>query len=95
MPHGDVVYPAKYVDAYVLAAATPQMVIIPAGARVAMFSATNNFYVNFAGAAAEPTVNITNGSGSELNPLARDIRGYSSFSVVSPSGCILTIAYFS
>lgn len=96
LAHGDVVFPSKYVDAYVLtggAAATP--VTVPTGARVAVFNSTGNFYVNWLVTAAVPTTNITNGAAPELNPVARDLTGYSSFSLVAPADCILTIAYFS
>jgi hypothetical protein len=94
LPNGDIIYPSKYINAYVLAAGSPKTVNIPTGARVAMFSATNNYYVNFTGAAAEPAGDIINGYASELNPVARDVTGYTTFSVVSPAACILTIAFF-
>lgn len=95
LPYGDVIFPAKYVNAYVLAANTAQPVTIPTGARVAMFSATSNFYVKFQGAAAVPTVNVTNGSAPELNPTARDVTGYTTLSLVAPADSVVTICYFS
>ncbi len=91
----DVIYPSKYVNAYVLAAGQPQTVIVPAGARIAMFSFTDNFYANFqGGVAAVPSANIINGSSSELNPINRDVSKCTSFSVIAPGTCILTISYF-
>lgn len=94
LPHGDVVYPSKYVNAYVLSAGAPVTVNIPTGARVAVFNSNTNFYVNWLAAAAVPSGNITDGSAPELNPVARDVTGYVSFSVISPDACVLTIAYF-
>ena len=93
-PHGDVIYPPKYVNAYVLAAGVGRGVTIPAGARIAVFSSNTNFYVNWLATAAVPLANITDGSAPELNPVARDVSGYTSFSVVSQDACVLTIAYF-
>jgi hypothetical protein len=95
LANGDVLFPSKYVNAYVLAAGIAQTITIPSGARVAVFSSTGNFYVNWLAAAIEPTGNITNGSGPELNPVARDVSGYGSISVIAPSICTLTVAYFS
>jgi hypothetical protein len=94
LPHGDVIYPPKYVNAYVLAAGVATPVTIPTGARIAVFSSNTNFYVNWLTTAAVPSANITDGSAPELNPVARDVSRYSSFSVVSPDACVLTIAYF-
>ena len=95
LANGDVIYPPKYVNAYVLAAGVAQAVTIPAGARVAIFTSTSNFYVNWLATAAEPGSNITDGSAPELNPVARDLTEYTSFSMISPADCVVTITYFS
>jgi hypothetical protein len=59
-----------------------------------MFNSTGNFYVNWLATAAVPTTNITNGAAPELNPVARDLTGFSSFSLAAPDNCVVTIAYF-
>jgi hypothetical protein len=93
--NGDVIYPAKYINAYVLVGGAAQAVTIPAGARVAIFSSNNNFYANFqGGSAAVPAVNVTNGTAPELNPVARDLTGLTTFSIISADSCVVTIAYF-
>lgn len=94
LPNGDVIYPPKYVNAYVLVAGVAQTVTIPAGARVAIFTSTGNFYVNWLTTAAVPATNVTNGSASELNPVARDLSGYTSFSMICSVNCVATITYF-
>ena len=71
-----------------------QSVTVPAGARIAVFNSTGNFYANWLAAAAVPTANITDGSGPELNPVARDISGLASFSLIAPANCVVTVAYF-
>lgn len=93
--HGDVLPPSQYIDAYVMAPGEAQTITIPTGARIAIFNSSANFYVNWQAAAAEPTNNITDGSGPELNPMVRDVSDYSSFSMVAPDACVVTIAYFS
>lgn len=94
LAQGDVIYPSKHIDAYVLAAGVAKSVTIPTGARVAIFNATANFYVNWNAVAAVPAADITNGSGPELNPVARDVTGDTAFSMIAPADCIVTIAYF-
>lgn len=92
---GDVIHPSKYIDAYVLEAGVAKSVAVPEGARIASFSSTNNFYVNFQATAAVPSGDIDTGAAPELNPAARDISGYSSFSMISQDGATVIIAYFS
>ena len=48
LANGDVIYPPKYVNAYVLAAGVAQAVTIPAGARVAIFNSTSQFLCQLA-----------------------------------------------
>ncbi len=93
---GEIIYPPTYVNAYVLtggAAAT--LVTVPTGARIAMFSSTNNFYANWLTTAATPVADITSGAAPELNPVSRDVTDYTTFSVIAPVTCVLTISYFS
>ena len=95
-PQSDIIYPPKFVNAYVLTGgAEATTVTVPTGARVAIFSSTNNFYVNWLTTSATPVADITNGSAPELNPEARDVQGYATFSVIAPVTCVLTISYFS
>jgi hypothetical protein len=91
---GDVIFPPKFVNAYVMAAGVAQGVTIPTGVRVAIFSSTMNFYVNWLAAATVPVANVNDGSGPELNPTARDVTGYASFSMIAPADCVVTVAYF-
>jgi hypothetical protein len=95
MPDGQVLIPPKYVDAYVLVGgAEATAVTKPTGARVAIFSSTGNFYLSWAGTAATPAVSITDGTGPELNPVARDVSGDTAWSIQAPDACVVTIAYF-
>ena len=93
---GGVIVPSRQIDNYVLtggAAATAATV--PTGARVAVFSSTGNFYADFVGGtAATPAVDVTNGTGSELNPVARDVTGITAISLQAPANCVVVIAYF-
>ncbi|WP_370193288.1 MULTISPECIES: hypothetical protein [Aurantimonas] len=68
--------PSDHVDARVLAASTAERHTIPAGAKYVSFAATGDFYVKFGDGtvtAAVPSGDITDGSGSDLNPGSREI----------------------
>jgi hypothetical protein len=94
-PQSDIIYPSQYINAYVLAAGVAETVTKPTGARIAIFNSTGNFYVNWLGAtAAVPSVDIITGLAPELNPVARDVSGQTTFSIIAPDACIVTIAYF-
>lgn len=82
--------------ARVLAANTAESITPPAGSRYVIFSCTANFYVNCYDTAAVPADDVTNGTAPELNP-----AGYSfnpgelpTISVISPSACIITAAFY-
>lgn len=89
-----------YIDNIVLAAGVAQTVSAPVGATHCLLSCTDNYFVNWKGdAATVPGVNITNGDGVEINPIGRALGGKASvatpksFSVISPNGAILAVAW--
>lgn len=92
-PHGQIVAPSKYVNAYVLSD-TAKTITIPTGAKFVMFSCVSDFYINFAGTAVIPVSDVTDGSASELNPTVRGVDGYTSFSAIASASCVLTVAYY-
>lgn len=83
-----------WVDARVLAANTAEAHTVPTGATHVVFSGTADFYVNYGAAAAVPAADVTDGSASELNPVAREIRGVTSIGLISAATCIVTMAFF-
>lgn len=88
-----------YVDNIVLVAGVAQTVTAPVGSAHVIMSCTDNFFVRWnGGAASVPGVNVTNGDGSEINPLGRYIGQSTSgaqktFSVIAPNDCVLALAY--
>lgn len=92
---GECIPPSKYIDAYVLAAGVAQDIVVPSRARIAIFNSNSNFYVSWTGVAAvAPATNVTDGSGPEMNPAARDVSNYDGFSMIAPDACVVTIAYY-
>jgi hypothetical protein len=84
-----------YVDNYVLSAGVAKTVNIPATATYAFFASNGDFYTRNVGTAAVPASDVTDGTGSELNPTDRYFgKGQTSFSLISPAATIVTIAWY-
>ena len=99
--YGGALAAPTYIDARVLATAgTAETVTVPTGACIVIFTPLYNNTVFFArydgSAAAAPSADVSDGSGSEINPVARDIRNVATFSLVSPmAGATIIMAFYS
>ena len=62
-------------------AGTAESITVPAGAKYAVFSASADFACNPTGTAAIPT-DVTDGTGSFVNPLIWEVTGVTTLSVV-------------
>jgi hypothetical protein len=68
----DVVVASKYINTRVLAANTAETETVPSGANYVVFNADTDFWVCWEGTAAQiAAADVTNGTGSELNPTER------------------------
>lgn len=83
-----------YVNAQVLAANVAEVHTIPSGANRVLFSSTANFYVKFGGTAAVPSTEVTDGSGSILNPTLRFCGGTTTIGLISPTTCVVTMEFY-
>lgn len=88
IPQADVIYNL------VLATSTMKAVTVPAGANIAVFSATGNFYCRFDAAVAVPAGDIVDGTAGELNPVARVVSRVTTINMISSSDIIVTIAFY-
>jgi hypothetical protein len=88
--------PPSYVDARVLAANVAETHTPPSVARYVIFSATcAAFYARLGASVAVPAADVTDGSGSELNPSGYWLPpGTTQISVIAPATCVLTMAYY-
>ena len=86
--------PQGYVNNYVLTASTNKAVTIPTGARYAVFAASADIWVNVGGTAAIPSGDVTDGTGSELNPVVRWIEGETTIGVISAYAAKVSIAFY-
>lgn len=89
-----VVEQSTYIDVRVLPAATKRDHDTPSGANYVLFSANGDFYYKRNGGAVVPSSDVTNGSGPELNPTIRYIGGSTTISLISPSSCVITMAFY-
>ena len=83
----------SYVDGKALAADTPETFTKPTGARFAIFSATADFYCNPDGPPAVVT-DVSDGTGSELNPAIYSVDEITTLSVISAATCLISIAWY-
>lgn len=81
------------VNGVVLAAGVAESITIPSGAKYVIFSSTADFYANYSTTAAVIT-DTTDGTGSELNPVARTLGAADTISVISEGACNITASFY-
>lgn len=90
---------SDHINALVLAAGVAESDTVPAKAKIVLFSATSNFYLNTRAAAVIPTVDIKEGANPgtapEYNPVARKVAPGDTLSIIAPEICIVMLAYYS
>lgn len=90
--------PSDTVNAVVLGtASTAESDTVPTGAAYVIFSATNDFYAKYGASptAAVPSTEVTDGSGSVLNPTIWAVAAGQKISLVSAiAGTIVTLEYY-
>lgn len=85
-----------YINQRVLAADTAETETPPSGAKSVLINATADVWVRWDGsAAAIAAVDVTDGSGVELNPLFRALEGVTTISVIAGATATVTLAYYS
>lgn len=94
--HGDSLFaiePSDNINALMLDGADAS-ITVPAGAGYAVFAATDDFYMKLGSAAAIPGADITNGTGSELNPTVRRVAPGDVIHCIGAAG-VVTISFYS
>ena len=75
---------------------TADTVTVPSEATIALFSATGDFYVRWdGGTAVVPSSAVEDGTGSEVNPIARAVKPGQTFSIVSETAIVVSICFYS
>ena len=86
---------SDHIDVVFLAADTAESFTVPAKAKIVLFSSTTNFYLNTRAVAVIPTGDITDGSGPEYNPIARQVSPGDALSLIASTTCIIMLAFYS
>lgn len=92
----DVNYAIKqgYVNTYELTPSTNKTITVPTGAKFAVFCANSDIWVRVGGAAAIPSGDTTDGTGSELNPSIRYLDTATTIGIISASAAKLSIMFY-
>lgn len=77
-----------------LAPGTGRSLTVPAGAKMALFSATGNFWLKAGAVPLLPVADILDGSAPELNPAGRKVEGVTSLGLVAPAACAVSIGFY-
>ena len=86
---------AEYINNYALVANTARNITVPAGYKYALFACNQPaFYACTVTTAAVPTVDVVDGTGSELNPTRREVDTGDVISVISPTTGKLTVSFY-
>lgn len=89
--------PPLYINSLALVANVAERTPVPAGYTFVVISSTANVYVKCGDSSVTATIpnDVSDGSGSELNPNTYVLHNsYSHMSVISPSNCIVTFGYY-
>ena len=84
----------RHIDSRVLAANVAESHTVPAGAKFVLFSSDGDFYARPDATAAIPADDVTDGSGSEINPVAWDLTGVSAIGLIASATRIVTLSFY-
>ena len=83
-----------YVDVRVLAATVAETHTVPTGYNTVLFSSNCDFFARPGASVAVPAADVTDGTGSELNPATWNTTGMTQFSLISASTCTITMSWY-
>lgn len=89
----DALYPSDTIYSGLLVAGIEQTVTRPTGAEFVIFTATNDYYVNYDTTVAVPSGNISL-AGGELNPILRYIGETDVIHIISPYSAYITLGFY-
>lgn len=83
-----------YVDVRVLAATTNEAHTVPTGAQFVIFSSDGDFFARPNATAAVPGADVTDGTGSELNPTIWHLGGVTTINLIASSARTITMSFY-
>ncbi len=85
---------SDYINVAFLAAGTAESFTVPAKASIVLFSSDYNFYLNTRTVAVIPAGDITDGSGPEYNPVARQVSPGDTLSLIASIDCRVMLSFY-
>lgn len=86
--------PAAHIDARVLAAGVAETHTVPTAADIVIFSSDGDFYARPNASAAVPAADVTDGTGSELNPVIWHLSGVTTIGIIAPAAQKVTLSFY-
>ena len=83
-----------YINNYVLTPSTNKEVAIPTGSNYVSINSTKNIWVKIGGAATIPSGDVTDGTGSELNPKMRSLGSNTIIGVISSGAAKISVIFY-
>lgn len=93
LPTGTIPF-SDFINVQVLLPNVAENAVIPSGARFILFSSTADFYARINATATVPSTDVTDGSGSEINPAIRSLIGVTTLSLISSVNCTVTMTFY-
>lgn len=87
--------PASYIDVRVLAANSNENHPVPASGAFVVFSADGDFWAKPNSTATIPVADVTDGTGSELNPAAWNLTNVTGINLIASSARKVTLSFYS
>jgi len=94
VPEGTYAVKQGYINNYVLVANDANAIAVPTDARFVLFNADSDIWVKIGGVAEIPTINVTDGTGSELNPAIRYLDTATTIGIISESATKLSLMFY-
>ena len=83
-----------YVNNYLLVANEHKSTTVPTGAKFSIFCANADIWIRVGGTAEVPSKDITDGTGSELNPSIRYLDTATTIGIISESAAKVMIMFY-
>jgi len=94
VPEGNSAIKQGYINNYVLVADEHKSITVPTGSKFVLFCANADIWVKIGGTAKIPIVDITDGTGSELNPDTRYLDDATTIGIISENATKVVAMFY-
>ena len=94
VPEANAAIKQGYVNNYVLVANEHKSITVPTGSKFALFCANADIWVRVGGTAKVPSGDVTDGTGSELNPDTRYLDAATTIGLISENAAKVVAVFY-